>query len=58
MEAYLNRLDHAQKNSFAAIGKLIPDSMDGLDLHVLVLREAETAHVDNDADIKGLIIFN
>lgn len=32
--------------------------MDGLDLHVLVLRESEAAQVDDDNNIKGLIIFN
>lgn len=58
MEAYYNRLDYAQKSSFAPIDKLIQDSMDGLDLHVLVLRESEHANADDDAAIKGLVIFN
>jgi len=34
--------------------------MDGLDLHILVLKETETVTKpsDSDADIKGLVIFN
>jgi len=34
--------------------------MDGLDLHILVLKETEavTKPTDSDADIKGLVIFN
>jgi hypothetical protein len=58
LEAYLSRLDSVQKNSFAPIDKLIADSMDGLDLHILVLKETQSAGDDNDDQIKGLVIFN
>lgn len=58
MEAYLGKLDHAQRNSFAPIKRLISESMDGLDLHLLVLKDTQDIAQDNDAHIRGLVIFN
>jgi len=41
-------LDDAQKESFAPVDKLIKDSMDGFDLHILVLKDPEQASIDDD----------
>jgi hypothetical protein len=32
--------------------------MDGLDLHVLVLKDTKDAQSTNDANIRGLVVFN
>lgn len=32
--------------------------MDGLDLHILVLKDTKEAGYDNDEHVKGLVIFN
>jgi len=32
--------------------------MDGLDLHILVLKDTQDIELDNDAHIRGLVIFN
>ena len=37
VQNYLKRLDEAQRNSFAPFEKLMRDSVDGFDLHVMVL---------------------
>lgn len=58
VESYLGKLDHGQRSSFAPIHKLISDSMDGLDLHILVLKDTQDIQLDNDAHIRGLVIFN
>lgn len=58
LESYLSRLDYAQRSSFAPLDKLVADSMDGLDLHILVLKETQSAGDNNDDTIKGLVIFN
>lgn len=54
--AYLERLDNVQKNSFAQLDQLIQNTLDGYDIHVLVLvKELEEVKPQN---IDGLVIFN
>ena len=55
---YLSKLDPAQRSSFAPLEKLIADSLDGLDLHILVLKDTKDKDAGNDAHIRGLVIFN
>lgn len=52
------KLDDVQRSSFAPLDRLIKESMDGFDLHVLVLKDPSEVSVDNDNLVKGLVIFN
>lgn len=55
---YLERLDSVTRESFAPIDKLIETSLDGSDLHILVMKHM-TELTKNDAEsIQGLVIFN
>jgi hypothetical protein len=58
IQKYLERLDTNQRDSFAPIDKLIQNSLDGYDLHILVMKHL-TDLTKNDSDsIQGLVIFN
>jgi len=37
---------------------MIKDSMDGFDLHILVLKDPTQASNHDDNQVKGLVIFN
>jgi len=50
IEAYLEKLDHAQKSSFAPIDKLCKAAFEGMDLHVMALR--------SQTETLGLVVFN
>ena len=53
---YLARLDDKQRESFAPLKKLIENSLEGLDLHVITMVD----HGDKPTpeSINGLVIFN
>jgi hypothetical protein len=38
LEKYLERLDEIQKHSFAPLDKLIQNALDGIDLHIMVMK--------------------
>lgn len=53
---YLARLDLIQRESFAPLSKMIENSLEGFDLHVMTMvNEDDTPCADN---INGLVIFN
>jgi hypothetical protein len=56
VESYLSMLDDSQRMSFAPTDLLIKKALDGIDLHVLVLRNQGSPQKQND--ILGLVIFN
>jgi len=58
VKAYIDRLDEVQRDSFQTVDKMIKDSMDGFDLHILVLKDPTQASNDDDNQVKGLVIFN
>jgi len=58
VKAYIDRLDEVQRDSFQTVDKMIKDSMDGFDLHILVLKDPTQASNDDDKQVKGLVIFN
>jgi hypothetical protein len=41
LEKYLERLDEIQKHSFAPLDKLIQNALDGIDLHILVMKHKD-----------------
>jgi len=58
VQTYINRLDSTQRDSFAPIDKLIKNSLDGFDLHVLVLKNMTDLSKHDVNSIQGLVIFN
>lgn len=58
IQAYLNRIDATQRDSFAPLDKLISGSLDGFDLHVLVLKNMTDLSKHDASSIQGLVIFN
>jgi len=56
VEAYLSCLDETQRMSFAPTDILIKKALDGIDLHVMALRNTGSPQKSND--IMGLVIFN
>jgi len=58
VQTYINRLDSTQRDSFAPIEKLIKNSLDGFDLHVLVLKNMTDLSKHDVNSIQGLVIFN
>lgn len=55
---YLERLDDVQKESFAPIDKLISTSLEGFDLHILVMKHITDLSKNDASSIQGLVIFN
>lgn len=41
LEKYFERLDEIQKYSFAPLDKLIQNALDGIDLHILVMKHKD-----------------
>lgn len=55
---YLERLDGVQKESFAPLEKLIATSLEGYDLHILVMKNMTDLSKNDASSIQGLVIFN
>ena len=55
---YLERLDVEQRESFAPIDKLIESSLNGYDLHILVMKHLTDLSKNDASSIQGLVIFN
>lgn len=55
---YLQRLDTVTKDSFAPIDKLIECSLEGSDLHILVMKNLTDLTKNDPSSIQGLVIFN
>jgi len=58
MERYLGMLDPNQRLSFAPLDKLIKNSLDGCDLHVLAFKNVNQIDNSNPNMMQGLVIFN
>ena len=58
IQAYLSRLDETQRDSFAPLDKMISNSLEGFDLHVLVLKNMTDLSKHDANSIQGLVIFN
>jgi len=55
---YLERLDTVTRESFAPIDKLIESSLEGSDLHILVMKHMTDLSKNDANSIQGLVIFN
>ena len=55
---YLERLDSVTIESFAPIDKLIESSLEGSDLHILVMKQMTDLTKNDGNSIQGLVIFN
>ena len=55
---YLERLDSVTRESFAPIDKLIECSLEGFDLHILVMKHINDLTKNDANSIQGLVIFN
>ena len=55
---YLERLDQVTRDSFAPIEKLIESSLEGSDLHILVMKHLTDLSKNDANSIQGLVIFN
>ena len=58
IQKYLDRLDSVQRESFAPIEKLIQASLEGYDLHILVMKNMTDLSKNDASSIQGLVIFN
>lgn len=58
IKKYLDRLDSVQRESFAPIDKLIESSLEGYDLHILVMKHMNDLSKNDANSIQGLVIFN
>ena len=58
VEAYVRRLDTAQRESFAPLGRLISSSRQGFDMRVLVMTAVGDTQDLSASTIRGLVIFH
>lgn len=58
IEGYLKNLDEVQISNFAPLDVMLKKALDGLDLHILALRNVSSPTKDGQKEILGLVIFN